>query len=148
MFSADSPLNCPKTPCTVATARNQPAVMDRLPDLPRVLGYQSRVGPVEWIGPSTDQVIRDLARAGVEDVLVIPISFVSDHVETLYEIDLLYGDQARALGIRNFRRARSRWICGCERRRSWKRASGRWSSRPASVTLAASSGCNDWRRND
>ncbi len=82
-------------------------LLSRLPDLPHVLGYQSRVGPVEWIGPSTDQVIRDLARAGVEDVLVIPISFVSDHVETLYEIDLLYGDQARALGIRNFRRAES-----------------------------------------
>ena len=82
-------------------------LLSRLPDLPHVLGYQSRVGPVEWIGPSTDQVIRDLARGGVEDVLVIPISFVSDHVETLYEIDLLYGDQARALGIRNFRRAES-----------------------------------------
>jgi len=82
-------------------------LLSRLPDLPHVLGYQSRVGPVEWIGPSTDQVIRDLARAGVEDVLVIPISFVSDHVETLYEIDLLYGDQARALGVRNFRRAES-----------------------------------------
>jgi len=82
-------------------------ILSRLPGLPHVLGYQSRVGPVEWIGPRTAQVIRDLARAGVEDVLVIPISFVSDHVETLYEIDLLYGDQARALGIRNFRRAES-----------------------------------------
>jgi ferrochelatase len=71
------------------------------------VGYQSRVGPVEWIGPSTDEVIRDLAARGVQDVLVIPISFVSDHVETLYEIDLLYGDQARSLGIKNFKRADS-----------------------------------------
>jgi ferrochelatase len=82
-------------------------VLSRLPELPHVLGYQSRVGPVEWIGPSTDEVIRSLARDGVKDVLVIPISFVSDHVETLYEIDLLYGDQARALGISNFRRMQS-----------------------------------------
>jgi ferrochelatase len=82
-------------------------VLSRLPDLPHVLGYQSRVGPVEWIGPSTDQVIRDLAAHGVTEVLVLPISFVSDHVETLYEVDMLYGDQARALGIRCFKRAES-----------------------------------------
>lgn len=82
-------------------------LLSRLPDLPHIVGYQSRVGPVEWIGPSTDEVIRDLAAQGVRDVVVIPISFVSDHVETLYEIDLLYGDQARALGIKNFRRSDS-----------------------------------------
>jgi len=82
-------------------------VLRRLPDLPHVVGYQSRVGPVEWIGPSTDEVIRDLAARGVRDVVVIPVSFVSDHVETLYEIDMLYGDQARALGIPCFRRAES-----------------------------------------
>ena len=82
-------------------------LLRRLPDLPHVLGYQSRVGPVEWIRPSTDEVIRDLAGNGVKDVLVIPISFVSDHVETLYEIDLLYGGQAKALGITNFQRMQS-----------------------------------------
>ena len=82
-------------------------VLKRLPDLPVVLGYQSRVGPVEWIGPSTDEVIRNLARDGVKDVLALPISFVSDHVETLYEVDLLYGDQARELGISNFKRVQS-----------------------------------------
>mgnify|MGYP001574453045 CR=1 FL=1 len=82
-------------------------VLSRLPDLPHVLGYQSRVGPVKWIGPSTDEVIRRLARDGVKEVLVVPISFVSDHVETLYEVDMLYGDLARALGIADFRRAES-----------------------------------------
>jgi len=82
-------------------------LLRRLPALPHILGYQSRVGPVEWIGPSTGEVIRSLAREGVKDVLVIPISFVSDHVETLYEIDLLYGEQAKALGITNFRRMQS-----------------------------------------
>ncbi len=79
-------------------------VRARLPDLAWTLGYQSRVGPVEWIGPSTEEVIDRLGREGVKDVLVIPISFVSDHVETLYEVDMLYGDQARRVGITNFRR--------------------------------------------
>jgi len=79
-------------------------VLARLPSLPHAIGYQSRVGPVEWIGPSTDEVIRDLAHKGIKDVLVLPISFVSDHIETLYEVDMLYADQARALGIMNFRR--------------------------------------------
>ena len=82
-------------------------VLAQLPKLPHTLAYQSRVGPVEWIGPSTDETIRRLASEGVKDLLVLPISFVSDHVETLYEVDLLYGDQARALGISNYRRVES-----------------------------------------
>lgn len=76
----------------------------RLPELPWTLGYQSRVGPVEWIGPSTEEVIDRLGREGVKDVLAVPISFVSDHIETLYEVDMLYGDQAKKVGIVNFRR--------------------------------------------
>lgn len=80
------------------------AVLAQLPPLPNTLAYQSRVGPVPWIGPSTEEAINRLAASGVKDVLVIPISFVSDHVETLYEVDMLYGDQARARGIQNFRR--------------------------------------------
>jgi ferrochelatase len=76
----------------------------RLPELPWTLGYQSRVGPVEWIGPSTEEVVDRLGREGVKDVLAVPISFVSDHIETLYEVDMLYGDQAKKVGIVNFRR--------------------------------------------
>jgi len=79
-------------------------VRARLPDLPWALGYQSRVGPVEWIGPSTDEVIDRLGREGVKDVVAVPVSFVSDHIETLYEIDMLYGDRAKRAGIANFRR--------------------------------------------
>jgi ferrochelatase len=79
-------------------------VLARLPELPWTLGYQSRVGPVKWIGPSTEEVIDRLGREGVKDLLVIPVSFVSDHIETLYEVDMLYGDQARRMGITNYRR--------------------------------------------
>lgn len=54
------------------------------------LAYQSRVGPVEWLKPYTDDSIRDLARGGVRSLLAVPISFVSEHIETLEEIDCEY----------------------------------------------------------
>lgn len=82
-------------------------LLERLPAMPSVLAYQSRVGPVPWIGPSTDATIARLAAEGVKDLLVVPISFVSDHIETTYEIDMLYGEQAKRLGIRTFSRAES-----------------------------------------
>ncbi|MGW8160454.1 MAG: ferrochelatase [Desulfoprunum sp.] len=64
------------------------------------LCYQSRSGPVEWLSPSTPEMIETLAREGVKNILMVPISFVSDHIETLYEIDILYKSQAEKLGIR------------------------------------------------
>ncbi len=70
------------------------------------LGYQSRTGPVRWIGPYTDAVIEELASEGVRNLLVVPIAFVSDHIETLYEIDLLFAEVARKAGILRFRRTR------------------------------------------
>ena len=66
------------------------------------LGYQSKVGPVEWLGPSTSEVLADLAKAGERQVLVVPVAFVSDHVETLYEIRLLFGGEAARLGIPHY----------------------------------------------
>jgi ferrochelatase len=63
------------------------------------IGYQSKVGPVAWLGPSTSEVLAALAREGAKQVLVCPVAFVSDHVETLYEIRMLFADEARALGI-------------------------------------------------
>jgi ferrochelatase len=70
------------------------------------LSFQSRAGKARWLEPSTDQVLRLLAKTGRKDILAIPISFVSDHIETLYEIDLLFGDEAKKLGL-NFKRAPS-----------------------------------------
>ncbi|HVE66122.1 MAG TPA: ferrochelatase [Thermoanaerobaculia bacterium] len=71
---------------------------------PSSLAYQSKLGPIEWLGPPTLEAIGDLARKGVSQVLVIPIAFVSDHVETLYEIDQLFADEAKRVGIPHFRR--------------------------------------------
>ena len=76
----------------------------RLPN-PYLLAYQSAVGPVAWQGPSTESVIRQLGRQGHKHVLVIPIAFTSDHIETLSEIDLEYGELAHACGITYFKRS-------------------------------------------
>jgi ferrochelatase len=70
------------------------------------LGYQSKSGPVKWLGPSTEEVLAMLSAEGTRDVLMVPISFVSDHIETLYEIDILYKKAAEGLGI-NLRRSES-----------------------------------------
>ena len=74
---------------------------------PSLLAYQSEVGPVRWLGPSTEQVIRALAARKRHNVLAIPIAFTSDHIETLSEIDREYGELAHSLGLRGFRRSAS-----------------------------------------
>lgn len=68
------------------------------------LAYQSRVGPVEWLKPYTEEAIPELAQQGVKDLLVVPISFVSEHIETLQEIDMEYRELAEESGIENFYR--------------------------------------------
>jgi ferrochelatase len=70
-----------------------------------LLSYQSEVGPVRWLGPSTEQVIKDLGAKGVKNVLVVRIAFTSDHIETLSENDIEYAELAGEVGIENFRRA-------------------------------------------
>lgn len=68
------------------------------------LCYQSRVGPMKWLGPSTPEAIAEAADDG-RGVLVVPIAFVSDHVETLVELDHEYAALARTLGIPFYLRA-------------------------------------------
>ncbi len=68
------------------------------------LAYQSRVGPVEWLKPYTEDAIQELAAQGVKDLLVVPISFVSEHIETLEEIDIEYRHLAEEAGIERFHR--------------------------------------------
>ena len=64
------------------------------------LCYQSRSGPVRWLEPSTPDTIDRLAAEGCRKLVMVPISFVSDHVETLYEIDMLYRRQAEQHNMR------------------------------------------------
>lgn len=71
---------------------------------PYRLAFQSKIGPVEWLGPPTNDVIVELGRNRVGHVLVVPVSFVSEHIETLYELDILYRKVATDAGIEEFRR--------------------------------------------
>lgn len=82
------------------------AVLDALalPN-PSLLCYQSEVGPVRWLGPSTEHTIRRLAHGKRHNVLAIPIAFVNDHIETLSELDIEYGGLAHRLGLQGFMRA-------------------------------------------
>lgn len=68
------------------------------------LSYQSRVGSVKWLHPYTETVIPELGSRGVKHLLVVPISFVSEHIETLQEIDIEYRELAHHSGIPDFRR--------------------------------------------
>ena len=71
-----------------------------LPDeLEHMLCYQSRVGPVKWLEPDIEDTLPRLAEGTKKTILVYPISFVSEHVETLFELDLLYGEMAQGLGL-------------------------------------------------
>ncbi|KAL1167849.1 hypothetical protein V6Z11_A05G046000, partial [Gossypium hirsutum] len=68
------------------------------------LAYQSRVGPVQWPKPYTNEVLVELGWKGVKSLLAVPISYVSEHIETLEEIDMGYKDLALKSGIKNWGR--------------------------------------------
>ncbi|MBX2861733.1 MAG: ferrochelatase [Vampirovibrio sp.] len=70
------------------------------------LCYQSKVGNMPWLGPDTDGILHYFAATHVENILIVPISFVSDHIETLFEIDQLYLPLAKDLGIPQCHRTR------------------------------------------
>jgi protoporphyrin/coproporphyrin ferrochelatase len=66
--------------------------------------YQSRVGPMKWLGPSTPEAIAQAARDGV-GVVVTPVAFVSEHIETLVELDIEYAELAHELGVSPYLRS-------------------------------------------
>ena len=68
-----------------------------------VLCYQSRVGPVEWLQPSLTETIERLGHEGVKEVLIVPISFVTEHIETLHEINIEAREEANKAGFETFR---------------------------------------------
>ncbi len=80
-------------------------VVERLgrPDLDWNVCYQSRVGPLEWIGPATED---EIAKAGAEgkSLILVPIAFVSEHSETLVELDIEYRDLAKEKGVPSYHR--------------------------------------------
>ena len=68
--------------------------------------YQSRVGPLEWIGPSTEKALQEAANDGV-GVIIIPIAFVSEHSETLVELDIEYKKLAAEIGVIAYHRVQT-----------------------------------------
>lgn len=75
------------------------------PNNPWELGFQSKVGKMPWLGPDTEGVLHYFAANNVDNILMVPISFVSDHLETLFEIDMLYLGLAKELQIPNANRS-------------------------------------------
>jgi protoporphyrin/coproporphyrin ferrochelatase len=68
-----------------------------------ILSYQSRVGPLKWIGPSTEDIIIENSKLG-KHIVLVPIAFVSEHSETLVELDIEYKEIADANGCKNYTR--------------------------------------------
>jgi len=79
------------------------AIVDRMDmkDLDWVICYQSRVGPLEWIGPSTDDEIARGAADG-RALVIVPVAFVSEHSETLVELDIEYRELAESLNVTTY----------------------------------------------
>jgi len=65
------------------------------------LAYQSKVGPVKWLEPELGSVLRSLAG---RDLIILPVSFVTEHIETLHELDILFKEVALSAGVRSYRR--------------------------------------------
>lgn len=86
-------------------ARTVQGVVERLGNRVHVLAFQSRLGPVRWLAPNLREALKDLARKGAPPLVVVPVSFVSDHIETLYELDIQHREIAGNLGISTYIRA-------------------------------------------
>jgi protoporphyrin/coproporphyrin ferrochelatase len=81
-------------------AKTIAAIMDRGGyTQPSTLCYQSKVGPLKWLTPSTPDTIAELAAKGVKDMLLVPVAFASDHLETLFELGIEYRRQAMERGV-------------------------------------------------
>ncbi len=75
-------------------------VLEGLEPFPWHTAYQSKGGgPEEWVGPDVESVLEELSKNKIQEVLIVPIGFVSDHIEILYDIDILYQDKAKLLGM-------------------------------------------------
>ncbi len=79
-------------------------IMKFFPNNRYSLAYQSKVGFVKWLEPMTDEEIVRLKKEEIEKLAIIPVSFVSEHSETLYELDIQYRELAENIGIKEFKR--------------------------------------------
>lgn len=77
-------------------------VMQRFYGISHHISYQSKVGKIKWLEPSTIDKVKELGSSGIKNLLAIPISFVSDHLETLEELNIFIREIAQRSGIINF----------------------------------------------
>jgi ferrochelatase len=91
-------------PYLAEVERTAAAVGRLLGDIPWRLSFQSRLGPVKWLEPTTGSTIAEAAGDGVRGLLLVPLGFVSDHIETLYDLDIVYREEAARAGIPHYRR--------------------------------------------
>jgi len=75
-------------------------VLKKIEPLPWHIAFQSRgMGAEEWLGPDVESVLIELSQQRVREILIIPIGFVADHIEVLYDIDILYREKAESMGL-------------------------------------------------
>jgi ferrochelatase len=75
-------------------------ILEKIEPLPWHIAFQSKgMGPEEWVGPDVESVLEGLSGKNIREVLIIPIGFVSDHIEIFYDIDILYEKKAESLGM-------------------------------------------------
>ncbi|CEG71933.1 Putative Ferrochelatase [Rhizopus microsporus] len=108
MFSAHSlPMSVVNKgdPYPAEVAATVDRVMSKLGNkYPYRLCWQSQVGPKAWLGPQTSDALKGFAKAGRKNIVVVPIAFTSDHIETLFELDQEYASEAKELGITGWKR--------------------------------------------
>jgi len=75
-------------------------VLKKIRPFPSHIAFQSRgMGPEEWLGPDVESVLIELSQQKVREILIIPIGFVADHIEVLYDIDILYREKAESMAM-------------------------------------------------
>lgn len=88
--------------CCLINSTVEQVMNIRTDDRPFHVAFQSKVGPAEWLTPSTPDKLKELAENGKEAVLMIPVAFVSDHVETAFELDIEIREEAEGFGIHHY----------------------------------------------
>jgi len=78
-------------------------IASRFPDIKMHLSFQSKIGPVRWLGPATEEELEAIRQEGADRILVYPLGFVADNSETAHEIAIEYAEAAREMGYSDFR---------------------------------------------
>lgn len=68
-------------------------VMKELGNYNYSLAWQSKVGPLPWLAPATDDALKGYVKQGLKNFILVPIAFVNEHIETLHELDIEYCDE-------------------------------------------------------